>query len=106
MQRLKFYLPLALGEEITADTKAWLSAQRLTAGSYRTDLRFCTLHDLCRQRRVLQIFSELFAVVNSPPQEINQRFSLLSVLLVFESKNVGVTRKRIRVRSAGICNRD
>src|SRR6266850_6578060 len=51
------------------------SSQWFAAGSYRIDLRFRALDDFGRQRRVLQLFREFFAVVNSPPKEINQGFS-------------------------------
>jgi hypothetical protein len=43
----------------------------------------------------LQVFRESLAVVNSPPEKIDERFSLRGVSLIFVNENVGVTRDRI-----------
>src|ERR1044072_8380501 len=62
--------------------------------SDRIDLGFGFLHDVSRQRRVLQFLREVLAVVQSPPQKVDERFSFRGVFLIFVNKNVCVTRNR------------
>ena len=45
-------------------------------------------------------FAKALAVVNSPPQKIDQRLSFGRISLILVDENVGVTRDRIRLRTS------
>src|SRR5262244_878897 len=79
-----------------------LLSQGGASGSDRADLCFRSLHYVGRERRVLQISGVSFAVVNSPPKEINQRLALARIFLILVNENVGVARNRIYVRTGSI----
>jgi hypothetical protein len=63
-------------------------AKRLALMSNRIDLLLGLLDHLLRQRCVKHVFRHLLAVVDGPPEEINQRFSLCLVLLLFVDQQV------------------
>src|ERR1044072_8352897 len=81
-------------------------SESCSVGRYGIDLCFSSLHDVGRQRRVLQVLRESFAVVNSPPQEIHERFSFRSILLGLVDQDVRVARNRISAGAGGICDRN
>src|SRR5258705_7530275 len=85
----------------TQGSPQWLAPRR-----DRIDLGFRAGNYLFRQRRILQVLCKLFAVMNSPPEKINQCLSFVGVLLLLVSKNVGVTRNRISVLPGGVRDRD
>src|SRR5439155_6075227 len=83
-----------------------ISPQRFTSGSYGINFRLSALDDRIRQRRVLQVVGEPLAVMNSPPDKIDHRFSLQSVWLFFVNENVGIARDWIGVRAVRIGDRN
>src|SRR5829696_9487613 len=78
-----------------------LLPERLPARRDRVELGLGALDDLRRERRVrvLRVFRRGLAVVDAPPEEINEHLALGRVLLVFVDEDVGVTGNRISARA-------
>src|SRR6266536_1640260 len=82
------------------------SPQRLSTRGNRIDLYFRAFDDFRRQRSVLQVLRERFAVMDSPPQKIDNRLALSCVLLIFVGENVGKAGDGVSVSSVRVGNRN
>src|SRR2546423_1650302 len=82
------------------------SAQWLSARADGVDLGFGSLHNLVWKRGEAQLFRVTFAVVQTPPEEINERLALGSILLLFVGEDVRVARNRIGACARRVCDRD
>src|ERR1051326_5067799 len=70
------------------------------------NLSLSAFDDFRGQRRILTISCEAFSVMNSPPEEINQSFTLGRIFLIFIGEDVGVAGNRISIGAGRVCNRN